>query len=62
MAKEFLQKESSGPNDWTVWSVSGRIDMVTADSAYATGEDIVLRAEMPKDFLPYISDMKCTSV
>ena len=43
MAKEFLQKESSGPNDWTVWSVSGRIDMVTADSAYATGEDIVMR-------------------
>ena len=40
MAKEFLQKESSGPNDWTVWSVSGRIDMVTADSAYATGEDL----------------------
>ncbi len=43
MAKEFLQKESSGPNGWTVWSVSGRIDMVTADAAYAKGEDIVLR-------------------
>lgn len=43
MAKEFLQKESSGPNDWTVWSVSGRIDMVTADAASAMGEDIVLR-------------------
>ncbi len=43
MAKEFLQKESTGPNGWTVWSVSGRIDMVTADSAYTTGEDIVLR-------------------
>jgi anti-anti-sigma factor len=43
MAKEFLQKESAGPNGWTVWSVSGRIDLVTADAAYATGEDIVQR-------------------
>ncbi|MBO5992643.1 MAG: STAS domain-containing protein [Acidaminococcaceae bacterium] len=43
MTKEFLQKESSGPDGWTIWSVSGRIDMVTADTAYATGEDIVLR-------------------
>ena len=43
MAKEFVQKESAGPNGWTVWSVSGRIDMVTADTAYATGEDIVTR-------------------
>ena len=43
MAKEFLQKESSGTDGWTIWSVSGRIDMVTADTAYATGEDIVLR-------------------
>ena len=43
MAKEFLQKESAGPSGWTVWSVSGRIDMVTADTAYATGEDIVTR-------------------
>ena len=43
MAKEFLQKESSGPDGWTIWSVSGRIDMVTADVAYAMGEDIVLR-------------------
>ena len=43
MAKEFLQKESTGPNGWTIWSVSGRIEMVTADAAYTTGEDIVLR-------------------
>ena len=43
MAKEFLQKESTGPNGWTIWSVSGRFDMVTADAAYTTGEDIVLR-------------------
>ena len=27
-----------------------------------TGEDIVLRAEIPKDFLPYISDMECKPV
>ena len=46
MAKEFLQKESAGPNGWTVWSVSGRIDMVTADTAYATGEDIIQRNPM----------------
>lgn len=44
MAKEFVQKESAGLNGWTVWSVSGRIDMVTADTAYATGEDIVTRS------------------
>ena len=43
MSKEFLQEESAGPNGWTVWSVSGRIDMVTADAAYATGEDILQR-------------------
>jgi len=43
MSKEFLQMESAGPNGWTVWSVSGRIDMVTADAAYATGEDILQR-------------------
>ena len=41
MEKEFLQNESAGPNGWTVWSVNGRIDMVTAEKAYATGEDIV---------------------
>ena len=44
MAKEFLQKESNGPDGWTIWSVRGRIDMVTADAAYTTGEDIVLRS------------------
>jgi len=49
MAREFLQKESAGPNGWTVWSVSGRIDMLTADAAYATGEEIVLRS--PKTVL-----------
>ena len=43
MDKEFLQNESTGPNGWTVWSVTGRIDMVTAEKAYATGEDIVRR-------------------
>ena len=45
MEKEFLQTETAGTNGWTVWSVNGRIDMVTAEKAYATGEDIVNRNE-----------------
>lgn len=45
MEKEFLQTETAGANGWTVWSVNGRIDMVTAEKAYATGEDIVSRNE-----------------
>ena len=31
MEKEFLQTETAGANGWTVWSVNGRIDMVTAE-------------------------------
>jgi anti-anti-sigma factor len=45
MEKEFLQTETAGANGWTVWSVNGRIDMVTAEKAYATGEGIVNRNE-----------------
>ena len=45
MEKEFLQTETAGANGWTVWSVNGRIDMVTAEKAYPTGEDIVNRNE-----------------
>lgn len=45
MEKDFLQTETAGANGWTVWSVNGRIDMVTAEKAYATGEDIVNRNE-----------------
>ena len=45
MEKEFLQTETAGANGWAVWSVNGRIDMVTAEKAYATGEDIVNRNE-----------------
>lgn len=45
MEKELLQTETAGANGWTVWSVNGRIDMVTAEKAYATGEDIVNRNE-----------------
>ena len=45
MEKEFLQTETAGANGWTIWSVNGRIDMVTAEKAYATGEDIVNRNE-----------------
>ena len=45
MEKEFLQTETAGAKGWTVWSVNGRIDMVTAEKAYATGEDIVNRNE-----------------
>lgn len=41
MAKEFMQKESTGHNGWTVWTVTGRIDTMTADQAYAEGERIV---------------------
>ena len=40
-----MQTETAGANGWTVWSVNGRIDMVTAEKAYATGEDIVNRNE-----------------
>lgn len=45
MEKEFLQTETAGANGWTVWSVNGRIDMVTAEKAYSQGEDIVNRNE-----------------
>lgn len=45
MEKEFLQTETAGTNGWTVWSVNGRIDMVTAEKAYSKGEDIVNRNE-----------------
>lgn len=38
MEKEFLQTETAGANGWAVWSVNGRIDMVTAEKAYATGK------------------------
>ncbi len=42
MVSNFLQKTSIGPNGWMVWSISGRIDMLTADAVYNTGEEIVL--------------------
>ena len=58
MGKEFLQKESAGSNGWTVWSVSGRIDMMAADAAYAMGEEIVLRS--PKTVLD-MADMEYLS-
>ena len=41
MAKEFTQIESQGPNGWTIWTVTGRIDTITADTAYAMGESIL---------------------
>ena len=53
MEKEFLQTETAGANGWTVWSVNGRIDMVTAEKAYATGEDIVNRNENVRHGLPF---------
>ena len=58
MEKEFLQTETAGANGWTVWSVNGRIDMVTAEKAYATGEDIVNRNEktvLDKSGMDYLS-------
>lgn len=45
MEKEFLQTETAGANGWTVWSVNGRIDMVTAEKSLRHGEDIVNRNE-----------------
>lgn len=44
MAKEFTQIESQGPNGWTVWAVTGRIDTITADTAYAMGEGILQKS------------------
>ena len=41
MAKELLQKEYAGPNGWTIWAVEGRIDTLTAETAYAFGEELV---------------------
>ncbi len=44
MKKEFIQSEAAGPNGWTVWGVSGRIDITTAEDAYARGEEIVRKS------------------
>ena len=38
MEKEFLQTETAGANGWTVWSVNGRIDMVTAEKPTPQGK------------------------
>ena len=45
MANELIQKESTLENGWTVWSVEGRIDIATADGAYAKGDEILGHAE-----------------
>lgn len=41
MSIEFTHATFEGPNGWTIWQVIGRIDVVTADEAYANGEEIV---------------------
>jgi len=41
MEKKFEQRQAEGPNGWTVWSVTGRIDTLTADEAYAAGEELI---------------------
>ena len=38
MSEEFKYATSEGPNGWTIWQVIGRIDVATADEAYASGE------------------------
>lgn len=45
MANEITQKEEQLENGWTVWSVEGRIEIITADTAYAKGDEILERAE-----------------
>ena len=41
MARTFIQSETEGPRGWTVWKIVGRIDIQTADAAYARGEEII---------------------
>ena len=45
MASEIIQKEGKLENGWTVWSVEGSIDIATADTAYAKGDEILERTE-----------------
>ena len=45
MAKEILQSEAAGPKGWTVWKITGRVDITTAEAARKTGEEIVQRSE-----------------
>lgn len=45
MARNFLQSETAGPKGWTVWTITGRVDVTTANAAYKTGEEIVQRSE-----------------
>ena len=58
MAKEFSQTTSEGPSGWTVWQVTGRIDVATSDDTYAKGEEIVKAKEkiaLDMSELEYIS-------
>ena len=43
MENELLQNESMLPNGWTVWTIQGRIDIVTADEVGRQGEKITAR-------------------
>lgn len=58
MAKEFSQTTSEEPNGWTVWQVTGRIDVATSDDTYAGGEEIMKANEkiaLDMSELEYIS-------
>ena len=60
MSIEFTHATFEGPNGWTIWQVIGRIDVVTADEAYASGEEIVkdnTRIAIDVSMLEYISSV-----
>ena len=45
MANELIQHATREMNDWTIWSVTGRIDTTTATGAGDTGEKILSNAK-----------------
>ncbi len=45
MENKIIQKEEKLENGWTVWSVVGRIDITTAETAYEKGNEILERAD-----------------
>lgn len=45
METKFIQSEAEGPKGWAVWKITGRVDAMTADDAYALGESIVKKSD-----------------
>lgn len=45
MAETLIQEESTLGNGWKVWSVEGRIDINTSETAYVKGDEILEQAE-----------------